>query len=201
MQTVRTMIAERRGVAGLAIRAAIVAGCGAVRLRLQHRPAESRAFPTFPPTIACAIRSRSAKPTARSKFSSAPIAASSMRRNARKCWHSRRPGSARRPAESWSICRSALATSARRRSPCAQFVRSWRRAACRRTASSCAAITRPDASSQPIRVTYPKIGAQAGPCGLWPAGYRAELQPRLFRKPAVLELRLRQPTQPRRDGR
>ena len=75
MQTIRTMIAGRRSVAAIAVRAAVAAGCALLRLRLQYRPAMSPAVPMFRTTIACVIRSRFRKPTTRSNSSSAPIAA------------------------------------------------------------------------------------------------------------------------------
>ncbi len=52
-----------------------------------------------------------------------------------------------------------------------------------------------------VRISYPKIARKPGPAALWPRGYRPELEPRLFRKPAALEFRLRHAAQSRRHGR
>ena len=47
-----------------------------------------------------------------------------------------------------------------------------------------------------IRLTYPKISATAGPCGLWPEDLGPSDQEQgLFRKQALLQFRLRQPAQ------
>ena len=52
-----------------------------------------------------------------------------------------------------------------------------------------------------VRISYPKIIAQAGPCGIWPEDIGPSSEPRLFREPADVELRLRQPAQSGRHGR
>ena len=70
-------------------------------LRLRHRRSAGQPpFRMFQPITACATRSRSAKPTTRSKSSSVPTAASSTPPSAPRCWNSRRPGGARPPAAS-----------------------------------------------------------------------------------------------------
>ena len=105
---------------------------------------KSPALPRCRPTIACGIRSRCRNPTARSNCSSAPTVASSIRRNAHKCCHSAWAGNAKRPAASSSRGRWAAATSTPPPTRCMRSSRSWPRAACRRRASWCRPIQRPD---------------------------------------------------------
>ena len=58
----------------------------------------------------------------------------------------------------------------------------------------------PNRNLATIRITYPRIGAQAGPCGLWPADIGPSFNRRPFREPAVVECGLRDAAQPRRHG-
>ncbi|MGY4367613.1 pilus biogenesis lipoprotein CpaD [Bradyrhizobium sp. LB1.3] len=54
----------------------------------------------------------------------------------------------------------------------------------------------------PIRLTYSKIAAVAGPCGLWPGGHRPlNEEQELVREQGLLQLWLRLSAQPRGDGR
>ena len=57
------------------------------------------------------------------------------------------------------------------------------------------------ARSRPIRITYPKIAAQAGPCGVWPEDIGPSFNRDYFENQPYCTTRLRQPAQPRRDGR
>ena len=53
-----------------------------------------------------------------------------------------------------------------------------------------------------IRLSYPKISAVAGPCGLWPEDIGPSvLEPRLQPEQAVLQFRLRESAQPGGDDR
>ena len=53
-----------------------------------------------------------------------------------------------------------------------------------------------------IRLSYPKISAVAGPCGLWPEDHRPlDQEQELLRKQAVLQFRLRLSAQHGGDGR
>ena len=53
-----------------------------------------------------------------------------------------------------------------------------------------------------IRLNYPKISAIAGPCGLWPEDLGPSINNKgYFDNKPVLQFRLRQPAQPRGDGR
>ena len=203
MQTVRTMIGGRRGSAAPALRAALVAGRCAAGLRLQHRLSRSPASPKCRPTIGCAIRSRSreadrtladlhrlqsrradAVATRRAAGLRAELAARSDRRRGR------------------SICRSAAATSAppptRLREIQSILVAERRAAAGRRRAQL---PGRGRARWRPIRITYPKIAAQAGPCGVWPEDIGPSFNRDYFENQPTGQHRLRQPAQPRRDGR
>ena len=59
----------------------------------------------------------------------------------------------------------------------------------------------PNRNLATIRITYPRISAQAGPCGLWPADIGPSFNRGPFRKPAVVECGLCDAAQPRRHGR
>ena len=123
------------------------------------------------------------------------------RRNARKSWHSRRAGGTKPPAEWWSICRSAPATSVPPRRPCARSTRS----------SSASGVPPegivvrgyhphgPQLRNDPHHLSEDRRASRT--LRSMAGGYRAELQPRLFREPADVEHGLRHPTQPRRHGR
>jgi len=55
----------------------------------------------------------------------------------------------------------------------------------------------PGPNIAPIRISFPRIAGQAGPCGLWPE----DIGPSYRRKSAGVESRLLDATQPRRHGR
>ena len=132
-----------------------------------HGGRDRAAFPTI---IACVIRSRSRKPTARSSCSSARRAAACPLRSAPTSRDWRRPGFAKAPARSSPTCRSIRRMRAPRRPHIReiQAVAAWR-AACRRAPSRCTTIVRTIPRRSPtIRLSYPRIAAVAGPCGLWP---------------------------------
>ena len=169
MQTVRTMIADRRGSVAAVVARRDRRRCRPSGLRLQDRPAgrHGRARRAVP-IIACAIRSRSRRPNARCKSSSAPIAASSLWRNAPKLlafaqtWKHEATGGVLIDLPAGTINEGAAAAALREIQsilaatgvpPKAMMVRSYPANA--RTLAT-------------IRITYPKITAQAGPCGMWP---------------------------------
>ncbi len=125
-------------------------------------------------------------------YSSAPIAASLIRRSARRSWRSAWAGSAPRPAASWSSVRSAAATSAPPPTRCTRSSRSWPPSG---LPPQSIAVQTYDAatgpSPAPVRIGYPEYRAQAGPMRSVARGHRPELQSRLFRKSAAVELWLR----------
>ena len=147
----------------------------------------------------------SPKPTARSSFSSVMPAAACPRRNAPTSWDWRRPGSregtgaivadvpvdtpnARAAAASFREIRSVLtAGGVPSRAITLASLPS------RRSANACATI----------RLSYPKITAVAGPCGLWPRGSRTLISTNVGynENQAVLQFRLRDPAQPCGDDR
>ncbi len=169
MQTVQRDVAGRRSVAGLVVRAAAAAVCASWSAAAIPTSRSPPALPKSRPIIACGIRSRFRNPAARSNCSSAPIAANSIRRSARKClsfglgWKRAATGGmvVERPvgssnegavAEAMREIVSILAASGM--PPQSIAVQTYD------------ASTGP--SPAPVRISYPKITAQAGPCGMWP---------------------------------
>ena len=76
------------------------------------------------------------------------------------------------------------------------------RPACRSIRSRSGPIATEDpARLGTIRVNYPKMLAETGPCGLWPDDIGPTFDSVLHREPAALESRLRLPAQSRRAGR
>ena len=134
---------------------------------LDHGSRDRRAFPTITASV---IRSRFRKPTARSSFSSGRPAAACPLRSAPTSWDWRGPGSAKAPARSSPTCRSTRRTRAGRGVDLpgnSGDAGGGRRAVKRHQAASL-----PSGRSRErlptIRLSYPKISAVAGPCGLWP---------------------------------
>ena len=202
MQTVRTMIAARRRKAGA--RGSRRAGLRlrAVRLRVQHhRPAgrrRSRRSDRLPPASSDHDHR---KPTRRSRFSSAPAAANSTPRNAREVLAFAQTW--KREATGGVIVDLPVGTSNERAAAAAaRGIRSIlvvdRRAAGRPRG---ARLSSAGAALATIRITYPKIAAQAGPCGLWPADIGPSWDRDHFENQPRMERGLRVPAQPRRHGR
>jgi pilus assembly protein CpaD len=167
MQTVRTMIAGHGSVAGLALRAAVVVGCavlvcgcntdqqiaGVPRVptdyRMRHPITIREADRTF--ELFIGANRGSLTPTQRAQVLAF---AQSWRRKATGGVIIDLPvgtANARAAADAMPEIRSILAASGV--PPQSMLVRGYRP---------------PERSLATVRISYPKIAAQAGPCGLWP---------------------------------
>ena len=162
---------DRRGRARrLAMRAAIVAGC-ALLVCACNTDQQVAAAPDVPSDYRLAPSdhaSREADHTLRNlrRLQSRRAQCRATRGSA---GIRRRLGSTKPLAELWSICRSAPATSVQRRRPCAT-IRSILAASGVPADGIVVRGYHPPGRqrSRTIHITYPKISAQAGPCGLWP---------------------------------
>ena len=173
--------------------AAMLAGC--------YTPSSDGASTRLRAIIASAIRSRSRKASGPSSCSSAPARRPDAAQRAdvarlRAAWrrevdrrhHHRRAGRhaptnappPRRCAKSQSI----LAASGVPANAGARAALSAGRAR----------------SSRTLKLSYPKMVAEAGPCGLWPDDLGADRRPEHNRERPVLESRLRHAAQSRRHG-
>ena len=124
----------------------------------------------------------------------------SQRADVMRDW--RRPGSAKAPARSSPTCRSTRRMRGQRRHSAGNpgDAGGRRRAAARRHCRR----YRPDdpRTMATIRLSYPKISAVAGPCGLWPEDLGPSVKNKeLLRKQTVLQFRLRLSAQHGGDGR
>ena len=77
--------------------------------------------------------------------------------------------------------------------------RAGRRAQQRRSASGPTSAGANDSAT--LRLNYPLMAAEAGPCGLWPDDLGPSYDTKHYREQAVLQLRLRDAAQPRGHGR
>ena len=169
MQTVKAMIAGRSSVASLAARAAAVAACALMVCGCNTDQQSRRHLRKLRPIIACGIRSRCTKPIARLSSSSAsnrgelnPTQRAQVlafglgwKRAATGGVIVERPlGSSneRSAADAMREIVSILAASGLpQQSIAVHNLRSGDRA-----------------GPATVRISYPQIHAQAGPCGLWP---------------------------------
>ncbi len=120
-------------------------------------------------SISCVIRSRSRRRTRPLSSSSERRAAGSKHPSRWMSWPSRKPGDRKPRAASSSKCRTVRPMHALRLMPCARCVSIFNAAGV--PARSVAVRPyRPASPSQlaTIRLNYPKMTANAGPCGLWP---------------------------------
>ena len=187
MQIVRTMIAESRGVAALVIRAAIVGGCALVICGCNTDPAAGRGCPDVPTdyrlrhpiTISEADHSLEIfVGSNRGELSAAQRAevlafAQTWKHEATGGVLVNLPvgtGNERAAAEAGREVRSILAASGV--PPDGIVVRGYHP---------------PGRSLATIHITYPKISAQAGPCGLWPQDIGPSFNREYLRESASLE--------------
>jgi len=168
MQSVRTMIAESRGLAGLAIRAVIVAGCALFACGCNTDQPQVAAVPDVPTdyrlrhpitiseadhTLEVFIGSNRGELSATQRAEVLEFAQTWKREATGGVVVDLPVGTSneRAAAEAMRAIRSILAASGV--PPDGIIVRGYRP---------------PGRNLATIRITYPKISAQAGPCGLWP---------------------------------
>ena len=169
MQIVRTTIANKPRLAALAVRAAVVGACtifvcGCNTVSAGSR--RSRCSDRLPP--APSDHDQRNRPYARSLHRFQPRR-TQRHPTRRGCWNSLRPGGAKPPAVSWSNYRSARSNE----HAAAEVVHTIRSLLAATGVPPNGIVVRryqpPNRNLATIRITYPRISAQAGPCGLWPA--------------------------------
>ena len=116
-----------------------------------------------------------------SRSSSDRTAAVSMPASAPMCSLLRRHGRRKRPAASSSISRSACPTNSPPTRPCAKPARSWPPPA---LPPDAVAVRRYHPRNRiaiaTVRFNYPRVAAEAGPCGLWPADLGPTYEPQHY---------------------
>ena len=198
MLTVLQEIAESRGSAGLAMRAAIVAGfsllvcacntdqqvAAAPDVPSDYRQRHPITITESDHTLQVFVGSNRGELNAMQRAEALAFG---------QTWRHEATGGV------WSISRSVPATSVLRPRLCAPSAQSSQQAVCREMASPFGVITRrPARSANPHQLSQDSGSSRA----VRPLAcrYRAELEPRLFREPAGVKSRLLDATQPRRHG-